>query len=74
MANAVMLRRSLVGAHIPPSAFAFVMATGIVSAAFDDVGHHGLAMWLLLLATGALALLVVGLFVQIPRDRCRLVR
>jgi tellurite resistance protein TehA-like permease len=45
----------------PPAAFAFVMATGIVSAALTDAGVAAAGLALLWLAAAALVLLTVGL-------------
>ena len=53
----------------PPGAFAFVMATGIVSAALVDAGSGGAGWVLLWLAGAALVVLTVGLVGRLAVSR-----
>lgn len=58
-------------ADLPPGAFAFVMATGIVSVGMDQVGLEAASVALLVVAGAAWVLLMVALVVRLVAHRDR---
>lgn len=54
---------------VPAGSFAFVMATGIVASALDDVGRHHLSDLLLAISVVALVLLAVLSVLRVVRHR-----
>jgi tellurite resistance protein TehA-like permease len=70
------LRGWLTGAvrQLPPGAFAFVMATGIVSSAFDLVGQDAISVALLVIALIGLVLLAVAIVWRAAAYRADLLR